>query len=111
MNHCVNQPLSPPLAIRFSHRGQRETRVTRRTGEEAQWTMGRRKMRGEAASCPFSPSRLPLRALFFMDRETRERHLGTRQQLRYLPVDGLLVSRAVAWLIELTTLRVLVWML
>ena len=33
MNHCVNQTLllrqSTHLAIRFSHRGQRETRVTR----------------------------------------------------------------------------------
>lgn len=76
MNHCVNQPLSPPLAIRFSHRGQRETRVTRRTGEEAQWTMGRGKMRGEAASWPFSPSRLPLRALFHRE----ERRVGARQK-------------------------------
>ena len=68
-------------------------------------------MRGEAPSCPFSPSRVPLRTHFY-GRETRERHLATRHQLRYsVPVNGLLVSRAVAWLIELTTLRVLVRML
>ena len=69
MNHCVNRPLllrqPPPLAIPFSHRGRRETRVTRETGEEAQWAMGRRKMRGETPSWPFSPSRLPLRANFY----------------------------------------------
>lgn len=29
------------------------------TGDEGQWTMGRRKKRDEATSRPFSPSRLP----------------------------------------------------
>ena len=46
------------------------------TGDEAQWTMGRRKSRGEAPSRPFSPSRLPLRAN--IHRELKRR-LGRRQ--------------------------------
>ena len=51
-------PLStePCLLLRrffFSHRGERQTRVT---GDEAQGIMGRRKKRS-----PFSPSHLPLR--------------------------------------------------
>ena len=57
----------------FSHRGERETRVT---GNEAQWTMGRTKKTREAPFRPFSPSHLPLRANFYPE---RERRLGTRQ--------------------------------
>ena len=51
--------LPPPQPLRFSHRGRQEMRVT---GDEAQGTMGRRKITGEAQSRPFSPSHLPLRA-------------------------------------------------
>ena len=38
------QSLPPPQVLRFSHRGERETRVT---ADEAQGAMGKRKMRGE----------------------------------------------------------------
>jgi len=53
--------LLAPHALRFSHIGERETRVT---GDEAQGSMGRRKKRGEA--------RFPLPAFlctqFFIER-------------------------------------------
>ena len=59
----------PDRELPFLHRGERETRVT---GDEEQGTMGRRKMRGEATSRPFSPSRLPLRANFPREKDHRE---------------------------------------
>ena len=65
--------LPSPQALRISHRGERETRVT---GNEAQWTMGRTKKTRESPFRPFSPSHLPLRANFYPE---RERRLGTRQ--------------------------------
>ena len=58
--------LPSPQALRISHRGERETRVT---GNEAQWTMGRTKKTREAPFRPFSPSHLPLRANFYPERE------------------------------------------
>ena len=65
----TDQRCLPPLwAVRFSHRGEREMRVT---GDETQGTMGRRD-----TSNPFFPSRLPSRASFHRE---RERRLGTRQ--------------------------------
>ena len=48
----------------FSHRGERETRVT---GDEAQGTIGRKKIC--QMSRPFSPSRPPLRAGFHRERD------------------------------------------
>ena len=51
--------LPPPQALRFSHRDRQEMQGN---GDEAQGTIGRRKITGEAQSRPFSPSRLPLRA-------------------------------------------------
>ena len=45
------------------------------TSDEAQGTLGRRKMRGEALPRPHSPSRLPLRGNFHKGR----RSLGMRQ--------------------------------
>ena len=66
LSNRKNQP--PPQALRFSHRrGERETRVT---GDEPQGTMGRVQTAGEATSRPSSPFRLPLRAHFFIERET-----------------------------------------
>ena len=66
----VESDQPPPQALRFSHRGEHGTRVT---SDEAQGTIGRRKMRGKATR--FSPSRPPLRANFH-----QERLLGTRQE-------------------------------
>ena len=52
-------------------------RDTRVTGEEAQGTKERRKMRGEATFRPFSPSRLPLRAS--RERETSAYEAGVKK--------------------------------
>ena len=43
------------------------------TGDEAQWTMGRRAKSCEALSRPFPPSRLPLRANFYRERDVSVR--------------------------------------
>ena len=47
------------------------------TGDEAQETMGRRKLTGEAPSRPFSPSRLPLRANLHQDKDVWVRGSST----------------------------------
>ena len=60
---------SDPQALLFFAQTQaRNTSGTRMTSDEAQGTLGRRKMRGEALSHPFSPSRLPLRGNFHRGR-------------------------------------------
>lgn len=60
---CLHYPMTanlPPYVLRICHgtSAKREWHA-RVTGDEGQWTMGRRKKRDEATSRPFSRSRLP----------------------------------------------------
>ena len=77
LNESNDVTLPPLQALRTSHRRKRETRLT---GDEAQWTMGRRKKRGEAPSRPFSPSRLSLSANFHRETSGYEANVTTSRQ-------------------------------
>ena len=60
----------PPQALHFfTQRRLRNASDMPVTGDEAQGTMGRTKMRGEVTSRPFSLSRLPLRSNFHGERD------------------------------------------
>ena len=60
----------PPQALHFfTQRRLRNASDMPVTGDEAQGTMGRTKMRGEVTSRPFSHSRLPLRSNFHGERD------------------------------------------
>ena len=60
----------------FHTEASENTRDSRVTDNEAQGTMGKRKVRVEATSRPFSPSRLPLRANFHRGRDVWVRGRG-----------------------------------
>ena len=61
LQHIAPDAFSSSGASFYAQRQARNTSDTRMTSDEAQGTLGRRKMRGEALSRLFSPSRLPLR--------------------------------------------------
>ena len=65
------------------------------TGDEAQGTMGRTKMRGEVTSRPFSLSRLPLRPNFHGERDVWVRG-RTDLQFQTAPVSASLLRAAIS---------------
>ena len=66
--HIKGIPLPPAQALCILYQGKRKMHLT---DDEVQYTMERTNKKGEATSCPFSPSHLPLHTNFQWERGDR----------------------------------------